>query len=107
MASALRDEGHRAWTAFEANLPDASDETLIIYADDKGAIFVTNNADAAQLARRMQAARTVYLRVVESNAVKAMARAEEWLRSNRLPKGRVLRVPLNASIKVTAPLPRS
>jgi predicted nuclease of predicted toxin-antitoxin system len=104
VAAALRRKRHNAWTADDANLSEASDEELIVYADDKKAILVTNNKDCAALARRMKAARVVFLRCEESRAVVAVERAEAWLRTNSLPAGRVLRVPLTAGVKVMKPL---
>jgi hypothetical protein len=96
--------GHKAWTAYEANLQEAQDDALNVYAERKGAILVTVNKDCAAIARRLQAASAVYLCVRERDAVIAMGRAEQWLRANRLPEGRVLRVPKQAEIRVMRPL---
>jgi predicted nuclease of predicted toxin-antitoxin system len=74
VAALLRQRRHDAWTAFEANLQEADDRDLIIYADDKQAILVTINKDCVAFARRMQAARVVYLRCEENRAVTAIGR---------------------------------
>ena len=103
VAEFLRGEHHQAWTAFEANLEAATDETLIIYADDKGAILVTNNKDCAALARRMCCTKVVYLRVLEVRCVEAMGRALKWMEGADIPQGRVLRVPLRSAIRVMTP----
>ena len=105
VAESLRRQGHAAWTTYEAHLQTAGDDDLIIYAEDKDAILVTVNKDCAAIARRLQAASLVYLRVRERDAVPAMDRAERWLRTNRLPRGRVLRVPKLADIVVMRPIP--
>jgi predicted nuclease of predicted toxin-antitoxin system len=105
VAEFLRQRGHEAWTAFEAHLQTAGDDDLNIYADAKDAILVTVNKDCAAIARRLQAASVVYLRVRERDAVQAAARAEAWLQANHLPKGRVLRVPKQVDITVMRPLP--
>lgn len=100
----LRGEGHQAWSAYEAHLEDASDGALVVYAADKGAIAVTTNKDFVALARRLRAARVVYLRCREPDALEMMARALGWLDQNRLPPGRVLRVPRRADVRVMTPL---
>ena len=89
----LTREGHKAWTAQEAHLGDVEDDHLIAYAEDKRAVLVTTNRDCAQLGRRMRSASVIWLRVLEVDAVEAVQRALEWLDTNRLPKGMVLRVP--------------
>lgn len=99
----LRAQQHEAWTAREARLHDAADEDLIVYAHAKRAVLVTTNRDCAQLARRLRLARTVWLQVVEVDAVVAMERATAWLAASRLPEGRVLRVPKNAEPTVLTP----
>jgi predicted nuclease of predicted toxin-antitoxin system len=106
VAGVLRSAGHEAWTAYEANLEDVSDESLIIYAQDRDAVLVTTNRDCAQLGRRMQAARIIWLRVIEVDCEAATLRAIEWLQTNRLPNGRVLRVPKHVPVSLLAPAPR-
>ena len=77
VADFLRSENHDGWTAFEANLQEAADEDLLISS----------------------------ISVVEPKTVEAMARALEWMATNHLPAGRVLRVPLKAPLSVMTPLP--
>jgi predicted nuclease of predicted toxin-antitoxin system len=86
-------------------LSAVSDQELIVYADEREAIAVTNNKDFIPVARRLRLARVVYLRVKEAAAVEAMARALNWLDGNVLPDGMVLRVPLKAQVTVMTPLP--
>jgi uncharacterized protein DUF5615 len=83
---------HEVWTAFEARLADVDDQSLIIYAEDKRAILVTTNRDCALMALRMQSAAVIWLSVREVDAEGAMSAALQWLKSNSLPVGRVLKV---------------
>lgn len=105
MASRLHARGHTAWTAWQAQIHELSDQEVIVYADDHDAVVVTSNKDFIPVARRLRYASVVYLRVTEAHAVAAIDRAVDWLGSNHLPKGMVLRVPLKAEIKVLSPLP--
>ena len=90
-----RSKRHEVWTAEEAHLNDVPDAELIAYADKKKAVLVTNNRDCALLGQSMRSARMIWLRVNEEHALEAMSCAGEWLRTNRLPAGRVLRVTRN------------
>lgn len=101
----LRSLGHDAWTAYEAGLPGALDETLIVYSASKSAIAVTTNKDFAALARRLRLARVGFLRVEEAKASEAVRRAVEWLEDQALPNGMVLRVPLTGGIEILSPQP--
>ncbi|MBV8161054.1 MAG: DUF5615 family PIN-like protein [Acidimicrobiia bacterium] len=105
VADFLRGEGHQAWTAYDAHLEEGDDDELVVYAGDKAAIAVTINRDFVTIARRLQVARVVHLRVEEAYAVEAMGRAVEWLESNYLPDGRALRVFRRAPLQVLSPLP--
>lgn len=105
MASRLEARGHTAWTAWQAGIHELSDQEVIVYADDHAAVVVTSNKDFIPVARRLRYASVVYLRVTEQHAVSAVDRAIDWLETNRLPKGMVLRVPLKAEIKILPPLP--
>lgn len=100
----LAAEGHEAWTAYEAGLSAASDQELLAYAADRGAMVVTNNKDFVPMARRMRLATVVYLRVAEIHTVETMTRALEWLDENTVPDGMVLRVPRTDVIHVMNPL---
>ena len=101
----LADEGHAAWTAWEANLADAADAELIAYAHSRDAIAVTTNRDFVPAARRQRSARVIYLAVREVDALAAMRLAAEWLETNQLPGGRVLRVGKTAPPELLPPLP--
>jgi len=103
VASWLRGHEHEAWTAHQAHLEDASDEYLIAYAQDRRAMLVTTNRDCAGTALRMRSAQVVWLQVREVDAQATMMRAVEWLQSNRLPLGRVLRVPKHAAPTLLKP----
>jgi predicted nuclease of predicted toxin-antitoxin system len=105
VARRLRAVGHDAWTAYDAHLEDASDESLIIYAQDRDAILVTTNRDCARLAQRMGAAQVIWLQVLEVDSEASIVRAVEWLQANHLPIGRVLRVPKQAELSMLAPAP--
>lgn len=104
VAAHLRPE-HEAWTAYEANLADADDRDLIVYAEDRQAILVTTNRDCAHLARRLRLARCVYLAVVEAVAAETMQRASTWLAGNSLPAGMVLRVTRRSEPRILSPRP--
>jgi len=106
VARRLRAVGYDAWTAYDAHLEDASDESLIIYAQDRHAILVTTNRDCARLAQRMKAAPVVWLKVLEVDSEAAILRAVDWLQANRLPIGRVLRVPKRADLALLPPTRR-
>ena len=105
VARSLASGGHEAWTAYDAGLGDAQDEDLIAYAHAKGAVLVTTNRDCAQLARRLRSAAVVWLAVREPDATVAMGRATQWLISNALPQGRVLRVPKTTVPTMLSPRP--
>lgn len=104
MADRLREEDHQAWTAYDAHLEEAPDDALLAYAEDKGAVFVTTNRDAAALARRLRAASTIWLSVREVDVLAAIDRALSWLAERRLPDGFVLKVPKHAPLALQAPL---
>lgn len=104
MARWLAQEGHEAWTASDANLSAASDLELILYVHDREAILVTTNRDCAAAARRQRTASVIWLQVREVDALSAMSRALSWLDSDRLPRGRVLRVPKQVEPSLLRPL---
>jgi predicted nuclease of predicted toxin-antitoxin system len=47
----LADAGHECWTAAEANLHDAPDNALAVYAADRGAALVSHDAQFARRSR--------------------------------------------------------
>lgn len=99
----LRLRRHQAWTADDAHLGSIPDEALVVYAHEKAAVLVTTNGDCAASGRRMALCAVIWLRVVEVDAEAATKRALDWLDDNRLPMGRVLRVPKHAEIRMLAP----
>jgi hypothetical protein len=48
----LLDAGHECWTAAEANLHDAPDDALAVYAADRGAALVSHDAEFARRRRQ-------------------------------------------------------
>jgi hypothetical protein len=48
----LAAEGHEAWTAYEAGLSAASDQELLAFAADRGAMVVTNKAGDRRVSPR-------------------------------------------------------
>ena len=73
VADFLNGQRHEAWTAYQARLTDADDQSLIIYAEDKKATLVTTNRDCALMARRMRSASVVWLSVKEVDAQVGMS----------------------------------
>lgn len=84
-------EGHHAWTADDAHVAALADDQLLVYADTEDAIVVTTNRDCATTARRILVS-TIYLAVIEANALAAAEQALFWLTEHPLPEGRVLKV---------------
>jgi hypothetical protein len=48
----LLDAGHECWTAAEANLHDAPDDALAVYAADRSVALVSRDAEFARRRRR-------------------------------------------------------
>jgi predicted nuclease of predicted toxin-antitoxin system len=69
VAGLLRSRGHQAWTASDANLYSASDDTLTVYADDRGATLLTHDDEFSKRRRRNVVGRHVQLRCPEPDAV--------------------------------------
>jgi predicted nuclease of predicted toxin-antitoxin system len=61
----LLDSGHECWTAAEANLYDAPDDALAVYAADRGAALVSHDAEFARRRRRNTIGQHVWLRCTE------------------------------------------
>lgn len=72
VAGMLRGRGHRCHTAGEVGLATADDNTLAVYADDKGAIFVSHDAEAAQRRRENTFGRHVHLKCLQPFAVQVL-----------------------------------
>jgi len=64
----LLDAGHQCWTAAEANLHDAPDDALAVYAADRSAALVSHDAEFARRRRRNTIGQHVWLRCIEPQA---------------------------------------
>jgi predicted nuclease of predicted toxin-antitoxin system len=64
----LIDAGHECWTAAEANLHDAPDDALAVYAADRNAALVSHDAEFARRRRQNTIGRHVWLRCTEPRA---------------------------------------
>jgi predicted nuclease of predicted toxin-antitoxin system len=69
VGSFLRQRGHECWTVVEARLGGADDDTVSIYADDRGAILITHDAEATRRRRKFTFGRHVFLRCHQLEAV--------------------------------------
>jgi predicted nuclease of predicted toxin-antitoxin system len=70
----LLDARHECWTAADANLYDAQDDVLAVYASDRGAALVSHDAEFARRRRRNTAGQHVWLRCTEPQAPEVLAR---------------------------------
>jgi len=64
----LLDAGHECWTAAEANLGDAPDDALAVYATDRSAALISHDAEFARRRRRNTIGQHVWLRCTEPQA---------------------------------------
>ena len=64
----LLDAGHECWTAAAANLDDAPDDALAVYATNRGAALVSHDAEFARRRRRNTIGQHVWLRCLEPRA---------------------------------------
>lgn len=69
----LLDVGHECWTAAEANLHDAPDDALAVYAADRSAALVSHDAEFARRRRRNTIGQHVWLRCTEPQAAAVLA----------------------------------
>jgi len=69
----LPDAGHECWTAAEANLHDAPDDALAMYAADRSAALVSHDAEFARRRRRNTIGQHVWLRCTEPQAAAVLA----------------------------------
>lgn len=60
--------GHECWTAAEANLYDATDDALAVYAADRRAALISHDADFARRRRRNTIGQHIWLRCTEPHA---------------------------------------
>lgn len=64
----LLDADQECWTAGEANLHDAPDDALAVYAANRGAVLVSHDAEFARRRRRNTIGQHVWLRCTEPQA---------------------------------------
>ena len=64
----LLDAGHECWTAAEANLYDAPDDAVAVYAADRRAALISHDAEFARRRRRNTMGQHVWLRCTEPQA---------------------------------------
>lgn len=69
----LLDAGHECWTAAEANLYDAPDDALAVYAADRSAALVSHDAEFARRRRRNTIGQHIWLRCTEPQAPAVLA----------------------------------
>jgi predicted nuclease of predicted toxin-antitoxin system len=65
----LTKRGHECWTASEANLYDASDDTLTVYADDHQAVLITHDREFSRRRRKNTVGMHIQLRCAEPDAL--------------------------------------
>lgn len=61
--------GHEAWTAHQANLDTAADDSLTVYADDKRAVLVTHDKEFSQRRRKNVIGMHLQLQCEEPDAI--------------------------------------
>lgn len=64
---------HECWTAAEANLNDAPDDALAVYAADRSAALVSHDAEFARRRRRNTIGQHIWLRCSEPLAPAVLA----------------------------------
>jgi predicted nuclease of predicted toxin-antitoxin system len=69
VGSFLRRRGYECWTVVQAGLGGADDDAVAIYADDRGAILVTHDAEATRRRREFTFGRHMFLRCHQLEAV--------------------------------------
>ena len=88
VGSFLRRRGHECWTVVEAGLGGADDDTVAIYADDRGGILVTHDAEATRRRRRFTFGRHVFMRCHQLEAVELLEQhigdVEQELENHRM-----------------------
>ena len=68
VATAIRLAGHDAWTAADAGLNDATDDTLTVYAANREAVLITHDREFSQRRRRNVSGHHMWLRCDEWEA---------------------------------------
>ena len=74
LAGFLRKRGHECWTASDANLYKASDDTLTVYADDQKAVLITHDSAFSQRRRKNTVGMHIHLRCAEPDALELMSK---------------------------------
>lgn len=72
VGSFLRGRGHECWTVVDAGLGGADDDAVAIYADDRGGILVTHDAEATRRRRKFTFGRPVFLRCHQLEAIELL-----------------------------------
>jgi predicted nuclease of predicted toxin-antitoxin system len=65
--------GHECWTAAEANLYDAPDDALAVYAADRSAALISHDTEFARRRRRNTIGQHIWLRCSEPQAPTVLA----------------------------------
>ena len=73
VAGRLRQLGHQAWTAAEAGLSDAADDSLTVYVCGKAAVLLTHDREFSQPRRRNVVGKPIWLRCREWEAADLLA----------------------------------
>ena len=73
---AIVERGHECWTANEAGLADASDDDLLLYAIEKGAVLITHDVKFARRHSATTSGRMVHLGCDQMDAYDIV---ERWL----------------------------
>lgn len=66
--------GHECWTAAQANLDDAPDDALAVYASDRAAALISHDAEFARRRRQNTIGQHVWLRCLEPRAPAVLAK---------------------------------
>jgi predicted nuclease of predicted toxin-antitoxin system len=100
VGEALRLMGHECWSAADAGLSDAGDDSLTVYAIEKKAILITHDRAFTTRRRLNAVGQHIRLKCPEEDAadliVRSLPAVEEWLRrSDNIcmtisPSGRII-----------------
>ncbi len=74
LSVALKQAGHECETASSVGMADASDDALVIAADNRDWIFITHDRELARKLSRQPIGRVVHLRCSEPSAPEVVAR---------------------------------
>lgn len=65
----LTKRGHECWTTSDANLYNASDDTLTVYADEHKAVLITHDSEFSRRRRKNAVGMHIQLRCAEPDAL--------------------------------------